>query len=309
MNKIAKLALLYSMFFVLFFVLSALFMFLDLWINALRSIPIPHEFSEILFFALSWAVPVSIYATILLGHSYAARKKIAAPVSIASVIVLSCIFFMVFSMGIQQFKKVDFAIELAPVIKEPPGLILSRPDRLDRYDAAIVLLKEDALDGPRVISYPDQELFFLTEPGTMMGTATAPYLPIGGSSGPWLIQSISIDFNLCARQFEERYDAGLFSLIIYGASLILLLGSLRFLMDLSVWPLANLFIGMIVFRGILSLETFLNSREIQFLISTFFLERLPPSLITPLIFTILGALVLLYVFLTSIAWGKGKKRA
>ncbi|MCL2130719.1 MAG: hypothetical protein FWH35_10265, partial [Treponema sp.] len=87
----------------------------------------------------------------------------------------------------------------------------------------------------------------------------------------------------------------------YVFSLILLLGSLRFIMDLGQWHLANLFLGALVFRSILALETFLNAREINALIRSFIIIEVPPLLITPMVFSFIGILVILYTLLASIA--------
>jgi hypothetical protein len=299
MKKIAGLTLFFSISFILFFVFSALFRFLGLWIEALRTMPITHDFSRDFFSAITWAVPFTLYMSVLFGHNYAAYKKIPLFFSIISIIVLSGFFSLAFSLGIQQVKGMNFAIELAPAVHEPPGLILSRSD------TATIILKENDIEGPRVVSFPDQELHYQSEAWAQRSVAFVPVVPFGDET-PWFIHSIYIDFNLSAMQFETRLNEGFFFFFIYGVGLILLLGSLRFLLDLSAWPLANLFLGALVFRGFLSLETFLNSTETQLLVSSFFKDRLPAGLITPLIFSCIGGFIIFYTFLSYFAWGKRK---
>ena len=118
---------------------------------------------------------------------------------------------------------------------------------------------------------------------------------------PWFISSLAIDFSLSARELKGRLEKSFFSFAVYIASLILLLASLRFLLELSEWPLANLFLGALVFRGILALEVFLNSGEINVLVGSFLTERVPPMLHTPAIFGALAVLIIVYTLLTRIA--------
>jgi hypothetical protein len=91
------------------------------------------------------------------------------------------------------------------------------------------------------------------------------------------------------------------SFFLQGFSLILLLVSLRFLFGLSSWPLANLFFGVMAFRGVLSLEIFLITPETEAVIRSFFGYKIERFLIPPLVFLSLSALVLLYTALAFLA--------
>ena len=87
----------------------------------------------------------------------------------------------------------------------------------------------------------------------------------------------------------------------YAFSLILLLASMHFIFGLSHWPLANIFLGALVFRGLLALEVFLNSREINNLIGSFLGEGIPPVMITPIVLGAIGILSMLYSILAHMA--------
>jgi hypothetical protein len=76
---------------------------------------------------------------------------------------------------------------------------------------------------------------------------------------------------------------------------------MRFLFGLSSWPLANLFLGAIAFRGVLSLEIFLITPETEAIIRSFLSNRVQDFLIPPLVFLGLSALILLYTFLAFLA--------
>jgi uncharacterized membrane protein YfcA len=64
---------------------------------------------------------------------------------------------------------------------------------------------------------------------------------------------------------------------------------------------ANLFLGCLAFRGILALETFLNSPEMQDAFGSFLGSWLLASLTVPLIFCFIGLLVYLYSILVFLS--------
>jgi hypothetical protein len=177
-----------------------------------------------------------------------------------------------------------------------PGLILSQGE-------TVIVLLEDPREerGARVVSLPGRPLIYQEVPIGADNTVIAlPLIPFKTQSS-FFITNLLIDFSLTAGQFETRLNQGLISFVVYVLSLILLLVSLRFIMDLSVWPLANLFLGALAFRGILALESFINSEEIFTLIRGFLGQRIPEFLIIPLIFGGLSLLIILYSVLTSLA--------
>jgi hypothetical protein len=174
----------------------------------------------------------------------------------------------------------------------------------------VVLLKEsgDAL-GPRVVSLPGRQLFYQEVPMGPNNTVLAlPVMPFRDET-PWFIQSMFIDFALTAREFEDTLREGYIPFAIYAGALIFLLASLRFLFDLSSWPLANLFLGALAFRGILALDTFLGTKEVNTFLVSFIGQRLPAPYITPLAYCALGVLVILYTLLVHLARGRGAKDA
>ena len=89
--------------------------------------------------------------------------------------------------------------------------------------------------------------------------------------------------------------------LIYVLSLVFLLASFRFVMNLSVWPLANLFAGALIFRGVLALETFVNSAETGALLAPFLGNRIAPENMAPLAFCAFAVLICLYTALVFVA--------
>jgi hypothetical protein len=299
MKNFAGLALFFSICFAVLFLLSGLFRFLALWIDAVREVPPAGELSGSFITAMGEALAMTVYITILLALSYTARGKMSALFSITAVVVLAAVFTLGASLGVRQLQKFEFALNTVPPVRARPGLILSRGGT-----AVVLLTDSSAAGGPQVVSLPDRPLIYREAAAGPADTVSAlPALPFDTGTA-WVVRSVLIDFRLSAVELASRLDQGLPAFAVYGGALILLLSSLRFLLELSNWPLANLFQGAMAFRGILALEIFLNARETRVLVSSFFGNRLPVSLITPLAFCALAVLVVLYTFLASLAGGK-----
>jgi hypothetical protein len=174
-----------------------------------------------------------------------------------------------------------------------PGLILTNAQRSSNM--VMVLLRGPAEPGgPRVAVIPGQRLLYQAEPAGPGNTVLSlPPIPFGDDT-PWFLKSMTIDLRLSAEQLEGRFKAGLLPFLAYSGALILLLSSLGGVLKLSAWPLANLFLGCLAFRGILALETFFNSPETQDIFESFLENRLPLSFAVPLIFCALGILAHIY---------------
>ena len=288
-----------------------LFRLLGLWIDSVRLISTVFEPSELLLNAVMMALPAALFFSILLTLSYTVRRKIPAFFSIFFIVLFSGVFTFGFFMAIERIQTLDLSFgasnRLSENLRSKKGLIISR------QDMAVVLLSEDNTanrnslglsDFPRVVSFPERSLIY--QEAALGPNTSIPPLPFADRT-PWLVRSILIDFTITAREFHARYSKGLISLGIYGLSLIFLLASLRFILDLCSWPLANIFLGAVVFRLVLSLGVFLNTPEALVFVNTFLQNRIPNPLIAPAVFCVLGSLILVYTFLIFIARSKRKK--
>jgi len=218
------------------------------------------------------------------------------PLAIFGILVLGCAFSLGASQGIKRAGALDLALKPVSSLQGGSGLILSR------LDNSIILLKGSSdVRGPRVVSIPGRPLIYQDVPlGPNNTILNLPALPFRDDT-PWFVRSMAIDFSLSAAELRGRLEDSLLSFAAYAFSLILLLASLRFLVGLSKWPLANLFLGALVFRLIVALETFLNAREINALIDSFLAKRLPSQLITPAVFCVLALLLIFYTLLVRVA--------
>jgi hypothetical protein len=219
--------------------------------------------------------------------------------------VLAVLFTLALSLG---------GLHAQNVISAPPperhrtlgasGLILSRGDTV-----MVVLGDPSDIRSSRVVSIPGRPLIYQEVPsGPNNAVLALPPAPFR-NGGAYSFNGLSLDFSLAAGQFDARLKEGLIPFCVYTGALILLLVSLRFVLDLSSWPLANLFVGALVFRGILAFETFIDSREVQALLSTFLGTWASEPFISPLVFCGLGVLIMLYTALVYLARPRARRRA
>ena len=298
----AKLALFFSLSFVILFLAAAGFRFLSLLVDWVRVLPQKSEtFLTILITAAHWALSLAMYLSIVITLSYAARKRYIAPMTVLCVMILAMGFNFGVSSALHHWQHVPPAQISGKYLGEN-GLILS--NSLNRNETAVILLNGSAEPlGPRVTAMPDRPLYF--QESTANAQVTFPPIPFTDNS-PWFIKSLAIDIRLNAEQIQQRFNEGYIPYLIYAGSLVFLLCSLGFIFNLSAWPLANLFLGILAFRGILAAETFFNTPEMQELFRTFLRNMMPSSLAVPAIFAGFGILVHLYSILVYIAKRHGK---
>jgi hypothetical protein len=303
----ARLVLFFSICFVTAFALASAVSFLKLLLDAARTIPAGPALSLREFIsAARGTIPFVLYFSILLSLSFTARRGIPIPLAIPCVWILAALFTLALSLGgLQAGNLISSPPPETPGTKVPgtlapgtlgaPGLILSQGDTV------MVVLGDPAdIRSSRVVSLPGRPLIYQEVPSgpnnTVLALPPAPFRNEGAS----FLNGLSIDFALVSGQFEARLKAGLIPFSLYTGALILLLVSLRFVLDLSSWPLANLVFGLMAFRGILAFETFIDSREIQELMRSFS-GTWAADLMGPLIFCALGLLIILYTALVHLA--------
>jgi hypothetical protein len=286
--------LFFSVSFTLVFLTSVLIESLHAWIEAARTVPVQRNSIFPASLAAQGALPLALYLSLLLTLSYSARRAIPVPLTIICLGIFAGLFTLGVSLGIARAGAVN-----APALQPPsgglgkPGLILSR-------GSTVMVLIGDPENpaAPRVVSIPDRALVYQETPRTAL--PPAPFKD-GGVS---FLRDMLTDVSLTAQRFNRLFEGGIVPLGIYMGSLIFLLVSLRFVLDFSSWPLANLFLGALVFRGVLAFESFLNSVEIQNFIALFTSRLIPPPLISPGVYCGLGGLIVLYTVLVSLARGR-----
>jgi len=293
-KNLAKLALFFSLSFVIVFFAGVGVRYLTLKVEWARVLPQkPETLLTMIISAGHWALSLSMYTSILLSMSYAARKRYFAPMVVICVVSLSLLFDFGVSSALYRWESVPPAVSNVKPMGEK-GLILS--NNLNRNETAVILLNGTAEPlGPRVTAIPDRPLVFLES--TANTNVNLPPIPFEGDS-PLFVKNFSIDLRLSDEQIQRRYSEGILNYFLYAGSLIFLLCSLGLSINkFSVWPLANLFLGVLAFRGVLAVETFFNSPEMQELSDSFFKNIIPAFMVVPLVFFAVGALVSTYSIL------------
>jgi hypothetical protein len=292
-RKLAKTIVFFSLSFIIIFIIVSCFKFLSLWVEWAKKLPPRPESSYTLFLAAAhWALSLTLFSSIIVAMNYAVRKGYFALMSIICVMTLSFLFCYGASSTLERFTRMPLT-HSSGVPLGGKGLVLS--NSLSRNSTAVVLLNGTAEPlGPRVIAVPGQPLVF--QPAAS-GNFDLPPVPFGDDT-PEFFKSLSIDIRLNAEMFQQKYEQGFFSYLFFTGALIFMLTSLGYAMKFSVWPLANLFLCTLAFRGILAFNTFFNTAEIQEKAASFLENRFPVSSALPLLFIGFGVLLLVYSFLT-----------
>jgi hypothetical protein len=312
MKSLARLMLFFTLCFIIFFTLAGALKYLQLSVDAARTIPSGPLVTLPEFIAAFYEVfPLILYGAVLLTLSYTVRRSIPLSISILGLFVLTCAATLGISLGFLHLTKAHSIPAALFSSKNPslgrktlgsPGLILSQGDTV-----MVVLGDPGQAGSTRVVSIPERPLIYQEIPSgpnnTILALPSAPFR----NEESYLMDGLFIDAKLSAAEFEIRLRENRLSFWAYGAALILLLVSLRFVLELSSWPLANLFLGAVVFRGILAFEIFIDSRIVQDFILTFFDNRIERFIVSPLIFSGLGIITLLYTLLAHLAGDKPRE--
>ena len=293
MKNLAKLIIFFTLTFIITFVIVAAIKFLSLRIDWIKNLPPkPETALTLLISAAHWALSTSLFCSIIISLNYSVRKKNIAPVSIVLVMLMSFLFCFGISAALDHWSFVQPAQSSPGVPLGGKGVILS--NTLNRNETAIVLLNGvvDPL-GPRVVSIPDQPLAY-----SRVGSPEVdlPHVPFGDDT-PWFLKDIDIDLRLNAEMFKRKFSEGFLSYLLYAGSLIYLLCSLGYAIKFSVWSLANLFLTTLAFRGILALNTFFNTQEMQQVTASFLENKMPAARALPFAFLAFGTLVNIFSFL------------
>jgi hypothetical protein len=308
MKNIARLVLFFTVSLAGTFIFAALIRFLHLQIDIIRVLPPQSSrIGDELRAAAYWALPLSLYGSLLLSLSYTVRRRIFAPAAMLCLFILAsaaCLGITVGAKGFPRLSSSQIPSGITPAGLIPAGSLGRAGLILTQADNAMVLIRDPAeIWGSRVVSIPGQPLLYQDVPrGPDNRPISLPPIPFRTSTA-WVLQSLDIDLSLASRQLNGRFDSpgGLIPFMVYLCALVFFLVSLRFVLNLSKWPLANLFLGALMFRGILSMETFLVSPEPQEILDSLLGDLIPPLYTVPLIFVFLGFLVCLYTFLSYLA--------
>jgi hypothetical protein len=303
-RKLVKLVIFFSLSFAVLLLISTGLRFLVLRVEWVRMLSLEQEAMLVeIIAAARWALSFGLYGGLLLGLSYIARNRVFVPLAIPIVAVMT----LGFIFGIDEALKSWENVPPSKNFTRPlggPGLMLANSTRSS--GTVIVLLEgPEKPGGSRVVAIPGEPLLYQEEfAGRNLPAINLPPAPFADDT-PWMLNSLAIDIRLSSENMRQLLNKGLDDFLIYVGALIFFLSSLIFIFRFSAWPLANLFLGCLAFRGVLALEIFFNTPDMQEVFDSFLQNRLPVSLAVPLIFCAVGLLAHLYSFLIFVA----KKRS
>jgi hypothetical protein len=241
--------------------------------------------------------------------NYGKKLKIAPPL----VFIFVVAFTSLFAFGVSSvFKNLNKMAAPPLAINHGtlgyPGLILSRAGVI------ITLLGRPSNEtGSRVVSIEDQPFIYQKTPVGADGTLIKlPPIPFRYED-IWISNSVLSDLSISGHNIVGRLNEGndenegFVSFCAWTLALITLLVSLGFIFELSRWPLANVFLSILAFRGVLAFEVFLNSDEIIAYLKEFSRGIMPDMFITPAILSAIAVLILIYCILLFLAHLSTKK--
>lgn len=268
------------------------------WISAASHVPATDGISLQEFAAAAhWALPFTLYLAIIFSIDYGRRHRIASPL----VFILVASFAAVFTFCVSaSFENLNNMADSPVMVKHStlgrPGLMLSRPGVI------ITMLDQPSNEtGSRVVSMKGQPLIYQKLPIGADGAAISlPNIPFRGKEA-WFSNSVMNDLAISGHHISERFSEGRAAFLSWVLSLVFLLVALGFIAGLSSWPLANVFLGILAFRGILAFEVFLNSDGVMDYIKGFTRGVLPDMFIAPAIMAAGAVLLLIYSLLLFLA--------
>ena len=303
MKNLAKLALFITVFFIGILLISGLTALQSDWVNSALVFPpdsgVPGFFSgAILAYARS-SLPAAFYLTILLSLTYTARRRIFYPAAFGVILVFIVGLSGVVCLGLDNLEKTGFSLAVKSPLPSPakPGFMVSQGTI--NVTQLVYLANPYLPETPVALKSGEAALGYQSQAPLPVKSA----LPFPAEK-KGIFTSIKRDFDHSSRVFSLWYRDSFVSFGVYAGSLALFLVSLGCLINISFWPLSNLFFGALVFRGVLALESFLNQSNIHDLLVSFTGKIIHPSLINPMIFSVLAILILLYSGLVYLARGR-----
>lgn len=254
----------------------------------------PETSLTMLIAAAHWALSLSLFSSALLSLSYSVRKNYSSLMTIISVMVLSLLFCFGLSFVLKNWGSVPPS-RSESVQLGGKGVILS--NSRGRGETAVILMNGTAQPlGPRVTAIPGQPLIFHESATASFDLPPVPFT----DDTPWFLKSLAIDIRLNAENIQNKFNEGYLAFFFYAGSLIFLLCALGNAIKFSAWPLANLFLGVLAFRGVLAFEAFINTPEMMEIIDSFIRKIIPLEASVPVIFLVAGSLLHIYSFLVFI---------
>ena len=227
------------------------------WLEAAQAVPAITSFplASKIFDSVSGAVPLAVFGALLLTIPLTARRVSGLMITGLTLFVLSGAAFFSLTYGVQSFSEAaKTANETVPIRSlGTAGLVVNTPAETIAFAgaSAVAISSKDTL---RVIPSGNAN-------AVISRAGTIP--PLGSSlDDNKTIAALTGDFQGCARRLETYSEAGWDKLLAYSCALALLLSSFCALAGATRWPLADLALCALGFRGILIFEDIISSGSV-----------------------------------------------
>lgn len=298
MKKLARLILFTFAAFFLLFAFCGIASFLRLWTAAAASVPVRTmiPLDEVIRTIL-WTLSLSLYGAVLLAMNYAQRNSIFAPIAFACVLAISGGMCFIAVKGLENAR----ITSVAPFFVST-GTLGKAGLMLPNHGTVTILIDKPSLEtGSRVVAAPEKQLVYEDVPLDENG-ALIPLPPVRfHQENTSFYMSLKMDFDTSAAYLNRRFNEGLIPFISWLVPLLVLLASLSYLFHVGAWPLANLFLCAVIYRGVLLFETFITNDSISAVLEDFSRGLVPNVFITPAVLALLSILVLIYDILMYFA--------
>jgi hypothetical protein len=273
--------------FIIVFVVLTIMQFLAIRIELERMLSFaPQEAKIDSMLTAGWrSLLPSIYIAMLFGLSYCARYKFPVSLSIIYMMVLSLIWIGFFSLALGMIQRGSpWPTE---TLQRLGGVGLITVDG----DQSQVLLQNPNVPGVLVISPPNSSLRY-EDTQVNLGSLSVFFR----KESVHFMEMIVDKFTRTSEQCGVRLRESFLSFFLYILALVFCLSTLRFVFDASSWPLANLFLGALLFWGVLEIETLLDSEQVRAFINAIGGETFPMFVVVPLALCVLGLVFFLLSF-------------
>lgn len=126
---------------------------------------------------------------------------------------------------------------------------------------------------------------------------------------PASMRGLIADLAAYAERFRAHREAGRLPYMAHILSLVFFLASFRFVLQITKWPLADLFLGTILFRWLVSLDLFVGSPEALGYIADLSGSLVPRIYTQPFGMAVLAVLLNVFMFLNYLARDRDRSRA
>jgi hypothetical protein len=297
-KSLARLILFFSITFILLLLISGILLFFSRWIQ--NSLRIPEQSLAVgteLFWAFKKALSFTLYTTILLSLSYSVRKSVGALPALFILTLGGTLLSAGLTEGLKNLSAPPTSATLSSMVYKSralggSGLIRAYTTESGSTIQAVLngsgeergsLIAMEGTNALHKIDFP--------APGTVVWKN-----PFDQGSIDTL-RNLEGELFLSSDLFFHRADQGWLSLLIFAGTLSLFLASFQFVLRLTAWPLANLFLGALLFRFLVLLEQGIYSEEATGFIGILSQGLLPESLMAPAALLALTVLLNTYTLL------------